>query len=195
MSRLRGPTLRLAEWKIATHLAATRRMQVERTHPAHGCNCHRCGVWRRAYAEVLPTQILDQLRRIGVRPDLPVEVYRYAGDAMGDHVRVVFGLVGRLVSGPAGWVHDETRGALRTYRTLRPDPLLTLAVQGHEDLHFQPPASFNRRDGHYLLADFQLAIPSAISARCADDDAAMPGSFHRSSVRRGGGAPPAGDVG
>ena len=164
MSRQR-PTLQLGDWKIATNLTATRSLQNDPSYPAHRCECHWCVEWTRLHAAILPPAILSQFSRIGILPSHPTDLYKYGSDATSDHLRVIFSIVGRVMCGPDTWIQSEAFGPSRSYHTLRIDPFLSLVVLRHEDLHYQAPTSYNPADGHYLLADFRLAIPFAISAR------------------------------
>lgn len=163
------PTLQLADWRIATHLTATRSVQDVPGYPAHCCECHWCAEWGRIYAAVIPVEILAQFSRIGIQPNHPTDLYRYDGDATADHLRVVFSIVGRVMSGPDAWTRDKALGPRRNYQTLRLDPFLSLVVHRHEEIHYKPPNSYEPGDGHYLLADFRLAIPSVLSAGAAQD--------------------------
>ena len=162
MSRQR-PTLQLADWKIATHLAATRSVQDDTSYPAHNCECHWCTEWIRLYADVLPLDLLSQFSRIGILPDQPTDLYKYRSDETADYVRVLFSIVGRVMKGPDAWIQDEALGTIRNYHTLRTEPFLSLVVHRYEDLHYTPPNAYDPKTGQYLLADFRLAIPLAIS--------------------------------
>lgn len=166
---LQRPTLQLADWRIATHLTATRNVQDDPSYPAHRCECHWCAEWRRIYAAVIPVEILAQFNRIGIQPDHPTDLYKYESDATADYLRVVFSIVGRVMSGPNAWTQDKAHGSLRNYQTLRLDPFLSLVVHRHEELHYNPPNSYVPEDGHYLLADFRIAIPLAASAGAAQN--------------------------
>jgi hypothetical protein len=108
----------------------------------------------------LPPDLLSQFTRIGILTEHPADIYNYQSDEAADYLRVVFGFVGRVMNGPNPWIQDPEQGMRRNYRTLRRDPLLSLAVHRHEDLHYKPPGSYDPATGHYLIADFRLAIPS-----------------------------------
>ena len=162
MSRQR-PTLQLADWRIATNLTATRSVQDDATYPAHGCGCRWCTEWRRLHSVILPPEQFSQFTRIGILTEHPADIYNYQSDEAADYLRVVFGFVGRVMNGPNPWIQDPEQGMRRNYRTLRRDPFLSLAVHRHEDLHYKPPGSYDPATGHYLIADFRLAIPSTAS--------------------------------
>ena len=174
MSRQR-PTLQLAEWRIATNLTATRSVQDDPGYPAHRCDCEWCVEWGRIYAAVLPVEILAQFSRIGIQPDHPMDLYCYRSDAKADYIRVIFSIVGRVMSGPNDWTEDKAFGSLRNYQALRSDPFLSLLVRRHDDLDCDPPSSYEPGDGHYLLVDFRLAIPHAVSAGAAQKEEAQQG--------------------
>lgn len=149
---------------IATHLSATRKVQDQADYPTYKCTCHWCLEWKRLYAEVLPADLRSQLKRIGILLDRPSELYKYNSDEAADNVRVVYSLVGRVMNGPAIWIQDpETGTTYRTYHTLETSPFLSLAVHRAEELDFPFPRVHDPKDGHYLLADFRLAIPFANS--------------------------------
>lgn len=164
MSRQR-PTLKLAGWEIATHLAATRSVQDDPSYPAYKCKCDWCSRWLRLYADVLPPDLLAQFERIGIQPEHPTDLYKYTSDDSADFVRVVFSIVGRVVKGPDVWIQDGILGRVRDYQELREKPFLSLAVYRSEDLNYSPPKDFAPATGDFLLADFRLAIPFATSAK------------------------------
>lgn len=163
MSRQR-PTFQLAEWRVATHLSATRRVQNDPDAPAYRCECMWCAKWHRHYADLLPVELLSQFTRIGIQPNHPMDLYNYESDSEADYLRVIFGFVGRVMTGPDAWISHDSCGPQRSYQTLRFTPFLSLVVHKHEDLHYAPPASYDIKEGHYLLADFRLAMPFTLSA-------------------------------
>ena len=174
MSRQR-PTLKLADWKIAIHLAATRSVQDHPSYPAHGCECGWCNEWSRLYSEVLPLDLVAQFNRIGILPEHPTDLYNYKSDSVADYLRVVFCFVGRIMSGPDAWVQDGEHGAIRKYYTLREEPVLSLVVHRHEELGYATPTNYDPKTGQFLLADFRLAIPFAISTASSQNKNAQSG--------------------
>ena len=159
MKSSRRPSLKVADWLIATHLKSTRALQDVSSYPAHNCGCNWCVSWKRSCTQILPENLLQELERVGIEPSRPVDLYRSSGDENSDQLRVVFCLVGVICSGPEAWIQHEKYGALRNYRTIQEEPFVSLVVHRHEDLTYEPPIEYCSDDGRYLLLDFRLNIP------------------------------------
>src|SRR5829696_4270314 len=65
-NRLMRPTIPLADWRIATDLAATRQLGAVVPPPPCGRDCETCRNWAAAHAAALPEPLATELRRIGV---------------------------------------------------------------------------------------------------------------------------------
>ena len=134
------PTIPLDAWRIAVDLEATRAIQHQPGTPAHGCTCEPCRRWNDIAATVLPASLVDQLRRLGIAPERPTDLYVYHRDADGEHVRITFHVAGRLLSGPAVWSETDTIGAQLHYRALAlPHQRIGLAVYPHPRMDASSP--------------------------------------------------------
>jgi len=125
----RRPTIPLADWRIASDLEASRALQRHPAMPATGCPCAGCQRWLRIAQDVLPAELHAELARLGIQVEYPADLYAMArGDGMVEY-RVIYQVVGRLLSGPAAWREDAAQAAkVLVYQTLRPAPLYLAAV-------------------------------------------------------------------
>jgi hypothetical protein len=119
------PTIPLADWRLAIDLAAARTLQHRMPAPVCGRTCEWCRNWARAYPTALSSVILGQLRRIGIDPAYPVDLYGSADAPDGEPSpqRIIFHTVGRILSGPGTWWRDvredPRRGRARNYEPLK----------------------------------------------------------------------------
>ena len=97
------PTIPLAEWRLAIDLAATRAVNALDVMPARVCgDCVDCRLWMQEHAAALPARLAHELRRIGIDPARPSDLYR-SEDATEDRpvmMRVTYHAVGEILSGP-----------------------------------------------------------------------------------------------
>lgn len=160
--RLR-PTIALADWTLAVHLEATRKIQNQKSVPAYGCDCKWCALWRRSFDSVLPQELKEQLRRVGVDLEHPTDVYEYDVCADGSSIRVLYHAVGKILNGVNVWVDTELGKTLH-YSTLRASPFLSLVVVPQKQVHTSAPVLEDMSAGDLLCIDLRLNIPHAVQA-------------------------------
>jgi hypothetical protein len=159
MPQLLRPTIPISEWKIAVNLAATQAIQHQPGVPAYNCTCHWCKNWALSASSILPSELKMQLERIGVQITFPNELYAFQEEECGAHCRVVYHVVGKLLSGPEVWRQDEALGETLVYRELRSSPALSLAIYPHHLRGGPAPAFSGGVQGKLLQIDFRLFVP------------------------------------
>lgn len=125
----RRSTIPFADWRIAADLEASRAIQRHPEMPATGCACAGCQRWLQIAQAVLPTDLQAQLARLGIEAEYPADLYAMAQrDGMVEY-RIIYQVVGRLLSGPNAWVEDAALASkLLSYQVLRPAPQYLAAV-------------------------------------------------------------------
>src|SRR5215213_911910 len=96
------PTIPLAAWRIATDLVAARALPDAIPLPQCGRNCEWCRNWAAAHSAVLPATLISELRRLGIDPAAPTDVYAFAEPSDGHHPilhRVTYHTMGEILSG------------------------------------------------------------------------------------------------
>lgn len=153
------PTISLDEWKIATHLEASRRVQQHPDAPATGCECLCCRNWRLLANATLPEEIKQQLLRFGIEIERPSDAYAFEQDSEGAHCRIVYHAVGKILSGPVVVIEDPKFGRTVNYREVRAHPhLLSLAVLPSRQTFDQGPGLDDSSAGDLLQFDFRLYV-------------------------------------
>jgi len=161
MPRLLSPTILVAEWKIAVNLAATQSIQNQPGVPAYNCQCEWCKNWAASASSVLPDELQSQLERLGMKISSPNDLYAYQEAENGAYCRVIFHIVGKILSGPEVWREDNVLGEMLVYRELLSTSYLSLAIYPPH-LKGGPSPIFNDRDaGKLLQIDFRLFVPNA----------------------------------
>lgn len=155
------PTIPISEWKLATHLEATREIQNQKGMPAYDCDCEWCYTWKHCLRVVFPEALRKQLTRIGVDLNHPTDLYKFESDDSNSSIRVVYHAVGRIIDGPNQWKTTEI-GKMRMYVTIREKPYLSLAVFPQSQSHEKAPALKNNTAGELICIDFRLSIPNEI---------------------------------
>jgi hypothetical protein len=156
------PTIPVSDWRIATHLEATRALQRRASNPAEGCDCTLCQHWAKVATTVLPLDLQKQLHRFGIDLEHPADVYASSYEAGGAHCRVIFHVVGKLLSGPQIWMENLEWGRSLNYKELRPVPQwLGLAVLPAKEfrMNADPDAS---AAGDILQIDLRLFVAGAV---------------------------------
>jgi hypothetical protein len=158
-------TIPLGGWRLAVDLIATRAIRQARGRPASGCVCVWCRNWRCAHAEVMPPDIHQALRRIGIDPADPTDLYADELTTNEPRCRVTFHCVGTILSGPALWRHQEEIGRLRVYHPLeREKETIGLSVAYQKEVDARP--SWAREAMTPLIqVDFRLAVPWSLSEK------------------------------
>jgi hypothetical protein len=111
------PTIPLAQWRLAIDLEATHSVNALDALPARRCACTDCQAWAVAYGTALPPTLNAELRRIGIDPARPSDVYRSAEatEAGPLVLRVSYHCVGCILSGPSEFRRDPQSGNGRNY--------------------------------------------------------------------------------
>ena len=154
------PTIPFAEWRLAIDLAATRAIDALTTPPARGCNCVDCQRWANSHENLLPVALREELTRIGVDPARPLDVYVTSTSDTAATMRVSYGAVGRILSGPAELAGSSTSGTGRNYVILREAPaLVAVAIAYQESIGGMP--DWAPKASHTLLAiDLWVNVPA-----------------------------------
>jgi hypothetical protein len=155
------PTIPISEWKLATHLEATREIQNQKGVPAHDCSCEWCCIWERGFTGLLPTELREQLTRVGIELKHPTDLYKYGDTEQGSSVRVIFHAVGKILSGPNQWTTNEM-GEMLMYHTVRKEPLLSLVVFPQSQSFDEAPILKNTEAGELVRIDIRLEIPTEV---------------------------------
>lgn len=155
------PTIPLADYRLAIDLEATRELCRADAGEAVGCRCVWCENWRGALSATVPAELLTQLRRIGVDPQAPSDLYAYERQERGHLVRVQFYVVGTVLSGPPASIElplgDGSTVMGRRYASV-PDAPSWIGLTVAPPLGGRPrwaPA----HDGLVLEVDFRLFVP------------------------------------
>ena len=114
---------------------------------------------------------MTELRRLGINPAVPTDLYAFAEPAESDpssHIphRVTFHTVGEILSGPGVWTEDARLGPVRTYV-----PVAELAGRGGLSVGYErevggESAAWHRTVGGALIQiDFRLGVPWILDER------------------------------
>ncbi|ALQ10102.1 hypothetical protein WNY97_17070 [Pseudoalteromonas fuliginea] len=155
------PTIPISEWKLATHLEATREIQNQKGLPAHDCNCEWCFIWKCGFTELLPKDLREQLTRIGIEIRHPTDLYKFGDTDNGSSIRVVFHAIGKILSGPNQWTANEM-GETLMYHTVRKEPFLSLVVFPQCKSFDEAPTLKNTAAGDLVRIDIRLEIPTEV---------------------------------
>jgi hypothetical protein len=151
------PTIPLSQWRIALDLEATRAIRPG-VPPPCGRKCPQCRNWTASYASVLPPALLSELRRLGIDPAAPTDLY--AADQRDPLAyRVMYHVAGRILSGPAPGHTDPVHGRMQWYQRLSATPpWLSLRVFYHDALDVTP--GWRTPEMTPLIRiDFRLDVP------------------------------------
>jgi hypothetical protein len=154
------PTIPISEWRIATHLEATKALQNQSGTPAYNCQCEWCQIWAECSSHILPAELKSQLERFGIEPTDPTDLYRFDSSAESVSIRIVYHAVGKILSGPACWSEHPEVGAMLQYKELRKSPYLSMVVLVQKDSVDQSsPEHHSTGHGDLIRLDFRLEIP------------------------------------
>ena len=154
------PTIPFSDWRLAVDLAATKIVVRQTGHPAEGCVCDQCTMWKRASESAFPAPTWKQLLRVGVDPRRPTDLYvtEESKEAIG--FRVMYHIAGKILSGPAAWHEsgDDDLGTMHFYKVVRTDPYVSLRLTTAKDSYaFSPPAPVDSTSDIICL-DFRLSV-------------------------------------
>lgn len=155
------PTIPLADWKLAVNLGQTELVQVSKDAPAFKCSCEQCTMWLLHLEQLLPAQILGQLRRLKIDVRHPFDAYEYGRSDQGVHLRVIFTAVGKVLSGPPSSIEGPD-GSGMNYVALRSDPFVGLRVVTGADAHNVPSQTTVPENNHFIEIDFRLQVPAKL---------------------------------
>ncbi|MDG9667787.1 hypothetical protein ONV78_08595 [Hahella sp. CR1] len=159
--KMRRPTIPIAKWKLATHLEATHEIQNQKGVPAYGCDCEWCFNWKHYWKVVLPEELQEQLKRVGVELDHPTDLYEFKSDEDGSSIRVIYHAVGKILEGPNQWKSTDI-GEVLMYSTIREHPYLSLVVFPQSQSYDKAPVLKNRSAGELVRIDLRLVIPNEV---------------------------------
>ena len=158
------PTIPVSEWRIATHLDATKGIQNQVGTPAYNCECKWCRIWSECNSEILPAELKSQLQRFGIEPTNPTDLYSFNTSPDSASIRIVYHVVGKVLSGPSSWSEHPEIGALLQYKELRKSPYLSMVVFPQKDSVDQSSPEYqNTGNGELIRLDFRLNIPSIVA--------------------------------
>jgi hypothetical protein len=153
------PTIPLDAWRIAIDLETTRAVQHQRGTPAYKCGCEQCRHWRNIAATALPKPLFSQLRRLGITPERPTDVYSYDRNDDSEEYRITFHVAGKLLSGPDAWRETERLGSLLQYRDVAPAPnYIAIAVFPHKKTRYPAPVLPAASTGLLIQVDIRMRV-------------------------------------
>jgi hypothetical protein len=154
----RRPTIPLFLWKLAVNTESTKQIQNHSSSPAHNCECEWCLLWRNQVEELLPDTIKEQLLRIGIDLNRPSELYKFGQDIDHYSMRVIYHLVGKVLSGPIQRI-DKDGDKFLTYQTVRKVPYFSLnVIPENQSLEYCPKLN-DSSAGDVIIVDFRLDVP------------------------------------
>ncbi len=157
----RRPTVPLADWRIAAHLADSTNAQNQPGTPAYGCQCNECEAWRNAWSQTLPSQLAHELQRLRIDLNHPVDLYAYERTPAGVACRVIFHCVGRVLEGPSCWREMPDGQAMLTYQWLRGGSnFVGLAVYPQRQSTRPAPNNQPPSGSDLIQIDMRLLVPS-----------------------------------
>jgi hypothetical protein len=154
------PTIPLARWRIAVDLEATRRVQNQPGLPAVGCQCQWCASWSSIWSSVFPGELHKQLERLRVDIAHPADLYAFEEVSGGAYCRVIYHVVGKLLSGPVAWREDPVLGRTLVYHAVEAaSNSLGLVVVPSTQTFDSLPQVKDASVGELLQVDFRLYVP------------------------------------
>lgn len=126
----RRPTIPFYDWRIALDLEHNQQVQNAPGMPACQCRCELCLAWPELVKKLMPLDLLDGLRRLGVAIDQPNDLYAHPKTGVESRAaRVIYHIVGKIISGPPGLSNNSVSGLIeQDYQTLRANPWLGLRL-------------------------------------------------------------------
>ncbi|MBB4639630.1 hypothetical protein [Longimicrobium terrae] len=157
--RQRRPTVPFGEWRISLDLQATREV-ASAPALARGCRCPWCRNWAAAWERVLPPDVVSGLRRLGIDPADPADLYCVSHRPRDVDLRVIYYCVGVVRDGPVVWREDPRfEQTARWYQELRPAPWwLSVSVVPQRHLH-DLPLTLDAEVRDLIQVDFRLTVP------------------------------------
>jgi hypothetical protein len=153
------PTVPLSAWRLAVDLDATRSLRRRSGHPADGCECEHCAHWRKAADTAFPAAIAEQLKRLGVEPQRPTDLYVTVDSEPMRGFRVMYHVAGKILSGPAPWSDNDRLGTMHNYHLIQDAPTwVSLRVTTAKDSYAFSPDLPAGSTSDVLCLDFRLGV-------------------------------------
>jgi len=157
------PTISLSEWRIAIDLDATRKIRRQTGHPAENCTCADCKIWRSLAPNAFPPPLSKELLRLGVQKDKPTDLYLFGRSEQLLDFRVIFHVVGKILSGPAPWVDSAGEDRIHHYHVVQSEPAwIGLRVCTVRDSFEYAPTLTDATQNHVLCVDFRLQVHAGL---------------------------------
>jgi hypothetical protein len=178
----------LSEWRIALDLDATRAIRAAVPPPPCRRECAQCRNWTASYAAVLPPALRSELRRVGIDPAAPTDLYAYVGREPLAY-RVMYHVAGRILSGPAPGLTDPAWGRMQSYHPVSAGARrLSLRVLYDDEAGLNPGGP-SAGMSPLIQVDFRLDVPWMLNEPRPEPDAPAPPKLtarqHRLRWRRG----------
>ncbi len=154
------PTIPLSHWRIAMDLEATKQAQNQDGMPAVGCTCSWCLKWSSVWSSAFPSSVREQLIRLQIDVAHPSDFYAYKEVSGGAHCRVIYHVVGKLLSGPGAWREDPVLGSnLLVYHSVdgATSALALVVVPSSQTFDARPHVE-GASSGEILQVDFRLYV-------------------------------------
>lgn len=152
------PTIPLWDWRIAVDLDASKGLRRQAGHPAEGCECPACTMWRSVAHKVFPPLIASELARLGIDPARPSDLYVTGETGEGRDMRVLYHVAGKLLSGPAPWL-ESVPGKMHNYSVVQTEPTwIGLRVSSAKDSFEWAPELPEGTSSNVLCIDFRLQV-------------------------------------
>ncbi|TQV76858.1 hypothetical protein FLL45_02565 [Aliikangiella marina] len=159
MNKLR-PTIPIANWKVALNIEESQKVQNQESVPAFNCDCESCEHWRKMYEKVLPEGILLELKRLGINLDTPSDAYEHGSGEDGRHFRIIFHIVGRILSGPEAYrCEQQIDSSVLNYQVTRETPYFSIVVLPYAESYDKGPIYEKSKKGELITIDMRLSIP------------------------------------
>lgn len=153
------PTLPLSTWRIAVDLDATRSIRRQGGHPAEDCACADCTAWKRVAPRALPSGLDEQLARLGIEKDKPTDLYVYGRHEGRLDFRVMFHVVGKILSGASPWLQGDDQSRMHNYHVVQSEPTwIGLRISTARDSFEYAPHAENGAKSDVLCIDFRLQV-------------------------------------
>jgi hypothetical protein len=167
------PTVPLGEWRIAVDLAATSEIQNQPGTPAYGCACKWCSNWKAAESSALPEDLRVQLLRLRIDLAHPTDLYAYEETSIGARCRVIYHVVGKILSGPNVWREDPVLDTMCMYSLVgsSTQQVSLAAFPSRQSFHVRPKR-IGGGEEDILQVDMRLHVPFVLGTDWEHDQAA-----------------------
>jgi hypothetical protein len=109
---------------------------------------------------ILPDTLKNQIERFGINVNHPTDLYACETIDSGASCRVIFHIVGKLLSGPSVYRQNPSIGRVLHYKELRAHPnFVALAVLPCRETRCFTPKLEDELAGDLLQIDLRLFVP------------------------------------